>query len=147
VTGVSTSGGHTHAITCDVQQLNTSYTGCYARSIASGDNRGDTDGGWDWDPGFHKAECGANEYVAGLAQTTSGTFQSVMCCAGSPDVVQHYSCMTVSPATLESESPPQGPDFDPGSGNQIASCPLGFYLAGASTSPGPVHKLLCCYIL
>jgi len=147
VSGVSiyTPGNFSDALVCGDTRLATGYSGCYARSITSGhDNRGDTDAGWDWDSGHVKAECSVREYVAGVAQDTSGHFNTVLCCAGS---VNHRSCYTQAPASFATVSG-AGPDFDPNTAgyNDIARCfNDGSYLAGASSGPGAIHKLLCCH--
>ena len=79
VTGLSkpTSGLTAHALRCGDADF--PYTGvgsstfCNYRAFGPNanppTNQGDTDNGVDWDGGYFKGECAANEYVSGFAQT------------------------------------------------------------------------------
>ncbi len=121
-------------------------TACYARAVRSYDNRGDADGGWDWDRGSYKTECAANEYVAGVSQASgNGVLTSVLCC---PASVKHASCDAQVFYNGDSTAY-SGPDWDVG--HYKGQCPAGQYVAGISTPaytsvgiPGAAHAILCC---
>jgi len=90
--GISSSTGpqhQAHAIQCQPAEQSTLPGLCNGRSVATTDNRGTNDG--DWDIGYVKVECAANEYVQGVAQTTSGAISGLLCC---PGLVQHHTCIT-----------------------------------------------------
>ncbi len=139
LTGVSRyqSGiGQAHAVLCG-PEISVTSSGCNARSFDPGDSRGDTDNGVDWDPGFAKGECAANEFVAGVAQSTSGSVDSILCCPGS---FTRASCEAQVFATNNSPGWHE-PDWD--YGFYKGECPAGQVAAGVSAS-GPPHALYCC---
>jgi hypothetical protein len=113
---------------------------CHRVDFPSGDNRFASDPGFsnnDWDSGYYKGECAPNEYVTGVAQSTSGWTTSIECCLGN---VTHQSC-TAHP--LDSS----GLDTDWDSGYLKGTCPLRQYVAGVSTdfrAGGSPHMVLCC---
>jgi hypothetical protein len=120
--------------------------GCYARPVENWSNQGDTDRGWDWDPGSYKTECAASEYVAGISQASgNGALTSILCC---PAWVNHDSCN--SQEFYNGNSPGYvAPDWD--YGNYKGQCPAGQYVAGISTpafpsigTTGAAHAILCC---
>ncbi|HTA17957.1 MAG TPA: neprosin family prolyl endopeptidase [Polyangia bacterium] len=138
ITGVSASSSFSNALECGDVKLSPTYSGCYSRTITTGhDNRGDTDGGLDWDHGYTKDECSVHEYIAGVAQSTSGAFKTILCCAGS---VNHNSCDVQKVGSSSGYG--SGPDFDVNFPK--ARCPDGQYAAGASSVPGGIHALYCC---
>jgi len=142
VTAVSsnTSGGNSHALMCGQQRLAmTTGADCYARPLGSVDNRAFTDNGWDWDFGSVKVECESNFFVQGVAQSTSGTLDAILCCPGS---VAHRSCNAEIFESSDSPSYSGGPDWDPSS--YKGQCPSGKYVAGVSRRSGAAHGLLCC---
>ena len=129
------------------QQTAYANTGtCAPRGVISGDNRGDNDNNWDWDPGSYKTECNANEYVAGVSQWSgNGDLTKVLCC---PAAVTHKSCDTQVFYNSDS-SAYSVPDWDPG--YYKGQCPAGQYVAGVSTPAysyvgltGAAHAVLCC---
>jgi hypothetical protein len=121
-------------------------TGCYARTVENWDDRGDTDNGWDWDPGTYKTECEADEFVAGVSQFSGdGALTSILCC---PAQVTHNSCDAQVFYNGDSQASVQ-PDWDVGF--YKGQCPAGQYVAGISTPayssigiPGAAHAILCC---
>jgi hypothetical protein len=141
-----TNAIQSHAVNCGQQTLVT-YTngqtgsGCYPRNITNGDNRGYDDGGWDWQVGYIKDECGANEYVQGLSQGSNGYVHGLLCCPGN---VTHSSCNVQVFFSSNSDAYGSGPDTDPGYNKGV--CPNGQYVAGVSQDipSGGVYSLLCC---
>jgi hypothetical protein len=136
-------------IECGMPQqsaYNNNGTGCYAQVAEPYDNRGDTDNGWDWDPGSYKTECRANEYVAGVSQWSgNGVLASILCC---PASVTHQSCdaQVFSNGDSRAYTPP-----DWNSGYYKGQCPAGQYVAGISSPAyasvgiiGSAHAILCC---
>ena len=149
VTGLSRFPGQTwdHAVHCAQSAIGPVQAGqCYARARPNWDNRGTTDNGWDWDPGNYKAECNANEYVAGVSQDdSSGVLNEILCC---PTTVTHASC-DVQVFVNGNSSAFSGDDWDPG--YYKGMCPAGQYVAGVSSPAnsssgtiGGAHALLCC---
>jgi hypothetical protein len=163
VVGVSTfaSGiGQPHAVMCSDPQGDSSYsmfqqsTSCHTVNYAyqDGDTHGSVqygtsqqaDGAWfsngDWDPNNYKAECGTNEFMAGISQQTNGKAAGILCCPGG---VGHYSCETQP----FNSSVYDQPDYDWDDGYYKAECPYGRYAGGISvnTSTLTPHELLCCF--
>jgi hypothetical protein len=148
VDGVSKfqSGPRAHAVHCSEHQAQATANQCYARLVQSSDNRGDTDNGWDWDPGSFKTECNAGEYVQGVAQDTGGAgVHSILCC---PSNVRHLTCTTQTFYSADS-SDYSGTDWDPAFFK--GQCQPGEYVAGISTpastsvgAAGAPHAILCC---
>lgn len=116
------------------------HNGCYTRHFSTGDSRGTLATG-DWDPNYHKGECGTNEYVAGVAQDTAHGITAMLCCPGS---VAHNACATRVYHGSDSRESFSSGDWDPG--NWKGECGPGRYVAGVSrsTSSGEPHALLCC---
>jgi hypothetical protein len=135
-----------HAVVCGQQTLATfnggpTGSGCYARNITNGDNRGYNDNGWDWQVNYIKDECGVNEFVEGLSQGKNGYIHGVLCCPGN---VTHQSCESQIFYSSNSLAYGSGPDTDPGYNKGI--CPNGQYVAGVSQNipDGGVYSILCC---
>jgi hypothetical protein len=148
ITSVSraVNGVQSHALQCGPRTIAHDPTGgsCNVRNVFYG-NRGDTDNGWDWDVGSYKAECAANEYVAGISQAANGVLNSILCCPGS---VSHNSC---DAQVFYNNSSPAFQGFDWDVGYYKGQCPSGQYVAGISTpaftsvgTPGAAHAVLCC---
>lgn len=116
------------------------HDGCYARSFSTADSRGTSATG-DWDTGYYKGECGTNEFVAGVAQSTANEITAVLCCPGN---VAHNACSArVFDGQDSRESSTTG-DWD--SNNWKGECGPGRYVGGLSrgTTDGAPHALLCC---
>jgi hypothetical protein len=105
----------------------------------------------DWDSGYFKLECGANEYVAGVsenAQACAGNnaFHAVVCAAASglPDGGLGTACH--DRFLVAGDDRPSGytDDWDPGAFK--AECAVDEFVAGVSVSPdtGAPHAILCC---
>jgi hypothetical protein len=114
---------------------------CRTVDFSTGDNRGTTATG-DWDYGNFKGECAANEYVAGVTQTTSGQVDSLLCCQGN---VSHSSCSAHVLARGDSRETTGSGDWDR---NHYKGECGGYYryAAGVSRNPGSgaVDAILCC---
>jgi hypothetical protein len=144
----SPSSHQAHAILCGDTPLPTTKTACYARAnFNPGNNQGST-GAPDWDPGYYKADCRNDEYVAGVAQTTGGKESAILCCPGSS---RHLSCSLQVFYGQDSPGYHQnnGPDWDSGYSNGM--CPTGHYVTGISANSnaqqgvvGAPHALYCC---
>jgi hypothetical protein len=112
----------------------------------SGADNGNTS---DWDSGYYKGECGANEFVAGISQTPSGAVNNLLCCPGQVTKQNCASVVFFTADNREQENPPSG-DWD--EGHFKGECGPGRYVAGVSRgvnalSPivaGAVHALYCC---
>jgi hypothetical protein len=141
MTGVSEypSGSHqAHGLRCGITSFSTTGSSCVARTGYLG-----TSG--DWDPGYDKLDCQSNEYVSGVAQSTSGTVNKVLCCPG----VTRTSCTTetfYAGNSIDYSSP----DWD--AGYNKGQCPSGYDVRGISkvhySSDGVVgapHRILCCF--
>jgi hypothetical protein len=106
-----------------------------------------TSGSWDWDGGYYKGQCLANEYVAGISQsTTVNSVYSILCCAGN---VNGNSCSTqlmYNQNGFENGSIylTNGLDWD--GGYWKGECGQGRYVAGVSRDVGGgfPHRILCC---
>ena len=135
--------GNSDAILCNENILPVTG-GCDTRILDGSDNRGDTDGGWDWDRGYLKAECDSNEYVQGVSQSYSGSgyLHGILCCPSSQ--ISHSSCQTQTFYSSDSPGESGLADWDP---NFLKGhCPAGWFVEGASQGPsGGVHSLLCCH--
>jgi hypothetical protein len=137
----SETANNSHGIRCGQQVFQTNGAACYARNITNGDNRGYTDNGWDWQPGFIKDECAANEYAQGLSQGQNGYIHGLLCCPGS---VTHQSCEAQAFYSSNSPAFGSGPDTDIGYFKGV--CPAGQYVAGISQNipDGAAYSILCC---
>jgi hypothetical protein len=142
-----TGGSHqAHAVQCGTRTVATTPSSCYARKIP-GNNQGTSE---DWDPGYYKASCGANEFVLGVSQSGTGAVTGVLCCPGGT-AVSHTSCST---QVLYNQNSPAyysnlGADWD--GGYDKGQCPSGQYVAGLSAVyagsqgvPMAPHAILCC---
>jgi hypothetical protein len=116
------------------------HNGCYARYFSTTDSRGTVATG-DWDPGYYKGECGTDEFVAGVAQSTAHEITAVLCC---PGTVAHTSCSARVFDGQDSRETSTTGDWDPNSWK--GECGPGRYVAGLSrsVSGGAPHALLCC---
>ncbi len=142
---VATSGTTTHALECGAGSgvAASARTGCHNVVFSRSDARGTTATG-DWDSGYYKGECAANEYVAGVSQSTQGQMQSILCC--SAPSATHASC-SAAKAMGEGDARESGStsgDWD--YGYYKGECGSGRYIAGVSraVANGRPHKILCC---
>jgi len=136
-------GATTATILCGDYLIGTYPGTCNARSFASGDNRGSFDSGWDWDPGYVKGECGYQEVAGGIAQSTSHSLNTILCCPSTwtPD---HGSCEVETFDSGNSHSYGSGPDWAIGLNKGV--CPVGKSVVGVSRGrSGAAHAILCCY--
>jgi hypothetical protein len=135
-------GSASHAILCGQQVMPAGTGSCsFTRS------RLFDDGGWDWDPGFVKVECGGKDYVSGVSQSLSGNPDGLLCCPAffPPFINNHFNCTTeVFGTSQNSPSYGAGPDWD--FGFYKGQCPLGKEIAGVSKTSNGIHALLCCVI-
>jgi hypothetical protein len=102
---------------------------------------GDAGATWDWSSGRFKGECARNEYVAGVAQSTSGQMDSLLCCPGS---VAKNSCTPKQFEWGDSREASNSGDWD--ATYFKGECGTGRYVAGVSRDPssGRPSTLLCC---
>jgi hypothetical protein len=116
------------------------HNSCYTRHFSTADSRGTSATG-DWDPGFYKGECGTNEFVAGVAQSTGHEITAVLCCPGS---VAHNSCAVRVFDGQDSRESSDSGEWD--AYNWKGECGTGRYVGGISrsVSGGAPHALLCC---
>ena len=105
----------------------------------------------DWDPGYFKLECGANEYVAGVSQNAmpcagNNAFHAVMCAAASglPSGGLGTACRNRFLVASDDRPPGYTDDWDEGAFK--AECAQDEFAAGVSVHPGTgaPHAILCC---
>jgi hypothetical protein len=125
----------------------------------------------DWDVGYYKGECNSGEYVAGVAQSTSGALTHLLCCTGT--ALAKTSCATLTMTGTNTSNEPGDPTaygWDPRNalgdpGNALAprqpspgmtTCGPGRYVAGVSryvadtvvglitVKAGAGHSIYCC---
>jgi hypothetical protein len=148
VVGLSkyTTPPHSHAVRCATQPVAAS-SGCYIRTMYASENRGFSGSG-DWDPGYYKTECGWNEYVAGVSQSTSGVPTGILCCASAS--VAHNNCTTEVLGNAFSAGSPFYFDWDVGfykaRCSDATASPASKIVGVSSTtaSPRTPHSILCC---
>ncbi len=149
VTGVSEDWGSksAHSAFCSMRsnpaETTYSHQRCSYVNFAGGDNRRVTFTG-DWDQGFVKGECAADEYVAGVSQRPDGFLNGILCCAGA---VGHASCSPRYTWAGDTRESAAAGDWD--YGYVKAECGPNRYVAGVArnTRPGQVGGLdaiLCC---
>jgi hypothetical protein len=161
VIGISESIGETgvHSILCgnggdyaNYPQIpqNLSSTGCHDLPFNPTSNLAANPEG-DWAFGSVKAECGLNEYVAGISRAptnppAAGQIDSILCCPGS---VTHRQCENVELFYGQNSRDYTPPDWD--YGYYKGQCLPGKYVAGVaavSVVPfeviGAADILLCC---
>jgi hypothetical protein len=143
--------GRAHALLCsrdlDAFPHDAQGTGCRALDFS----QNNTPISSDWDVGFLKGECAANEFVAGVSQTVgAGALVAILCCPGQ---VAHRGCTTqvfYGQNAAEPGATADTGDWDPTFSK--GQCGPGRYAAGVSrfvgaTGPamaGAAHGLLCC---
>jgi len=140
------SGIQSHAVRCGQPTIPTTGSQCHTREFNGADNRGTTSSG-DWDPNSFKLECGKNEYVLGISQSTAGSLRSILCCPGS-GISRNLGCKTEILFDRNSADYNEY-DWDPNYyKGQCTEQQPGYYVAGVSTPAGWVvgaaHALLCC---
>jgi hypothetical protein len=149
-----TSAPQAHAVMCNSTWNSANFvqssSSCSPIFFDPGDHRLYT-GDSDWDYGYYKAECGQNQFVAGVSQSTSGVVNGILCCTPpSPGAVTHQGCQReLVNSTLDA---PPDPTWDWDNGYYKATCSysdggvLAGYVAGvsANVSSGTVHGILCC---
>ncbi|MDC0713953.1 hypothetical protein POL68_36140 [Stigmatella sp. ncwal1] len=115
-------------------------TGCQSRSVLGGDNRGTTASG-DWDSGYAKAECGLNEYVAGVAQSPDNNFAGILCCPAAGTA--RTSCTPRVFASQDNRETTASGNWD--AAGTKGECGTASFVAGVSRDAnGDPHALLCC---
>jgi len=142
---VDVSISRAHAALCTPDSAATTphgaATGCHALHFANNDVGTIST---DWDLNYYKAECATTEFVAGVAQATTGEITDVLCC---PGAVTHQSCnalMLGSGDVREPGAEAASGDWD--YGYYKGECAPGRYVAGVSRAvSGPAaHGILCC---
>lgn len=140
------ASGYAHAALCSYNDSFT-YPGGNCRAVVFNASNNWPLGSADWDGGYYKGQCQANEYVAGISQSTAGNgVYSILCCAGN---VAGTSCL---PQVMYNQNGfetgsiywTNGLDWD--GGYWKGECAQGRYVAGVSRDPvgGFPHGILCC---
>jgi hypothetical protein len=105
----------------------------------------------DWDPGYFKLECGANEYVVGVSENAlscagNNAFHAVMCAAASglPSAGLGTACHNRLLIASDDRPPGYTDDWDEGAFK--VECAQDEFAAGVSVHPGTgaPHAILCC---
>jgi hypothetical protein len=141
VTGVSLNTNYQmHSVLCVTSTRVNTSTG-RTLDITVSDARADTSQG-DWDAGYRKAECAANEVVSGIARKTSGTgaITTVRCAAGQA----YSSCQKVAYVNGDNRLTQRNGDWAKFAFKN--ECGIGQTVKGVSIDPatGKTHALLCC---
>lgn len=97
--------------------------------------------GTDWDPHFYKWQCGENEYISGVSQTTSLAVHAVRCSTG---FGQTTGCEVKRALSGDDRGNFASGDWD--IGFRKAECPAKKVVVGLSFSPSSlkVNGLMCC---
>lgn len=148
VTGLSQlpGGAYAHAALCTPQKMGQYYLTPGASTVLAMPNESQRSkhyGDVDWDSGYIKLECGAREYISGVAQSPSGTdakFAGIRCSDGIVSLTDNscYTRLVNGP-----KDDPGGLDWD----RYYIKADCGSDLAvGISASPtnGKAHRILCC---
>ena len=139
------SDGFAHAIACGYGSTGTFTGNRTATVVFSGaDNRRRQRAG-DWDIGYHKGECGWNEYVSGVSMDPSTKkVHALRCAAGSLQNGGDNSCETRILSNGDDRGNMASGDWDPG--YYKADCSVGKVVYGVSVhaSTGKPHRILCC---
>ena len=105
----------------------------------------------DWDPGYFKLECGANEYVVGVSENAlpcagNNAFHAVMCAAASGLPSGGLGTACHDRFLDGSDDRPSGYTDDWDLGAIKAECTQDEFAAGLSVHPGTgaPHAILCC---
>jgi hypothetical protein len=142
-----TGGSHqAHAVQCAATTVSTTGSSCYARMFDPNNNQGLAG---DWDVGFYKANCAANEYVQGVSQSTAGRINGILCC---PSIqATHNYCTTEVLYNQNSSSFYTNGTVDWDWGFDKGQCSYGKYVAGVSANysssqgvVGAPHAIECC---
>jgi hypothetical protein len=108
-------------------------------------------GGWDWDPGNIKAECGFHEIVTGVAQSESNEIDAIQCnsaAVGTGALQSHCNVLKFDNQNHCSGNCTGGQDW--AVGFQKNTCGSWQYVKGVSkkgnlqTSNGEISAILCC---
>jgi hypothetical protein len=141
VTGVSTNpnNGVSHSILCTTVSP-TANSHFVTVDYALGDNRRDGSTG-DWDPGFTKGECAANERVVGMSEDPVFGQLSRLQCAGAGIA---RACHTVVFSNGDNRGTTATGDWAPGFFK--GECAPGEIVKGVSKTfcGGSPHAILCC---
>jgi len=109
------------------------------------DDRADTNTG-DWDPGYYKAECGANEVMTGIAEAPGALKMSKILCNWfrAEVMANDSSCQARVFSQTDNRNGTDTGDWAWGyTKNECASNQI---LKGVSANPstGEIHAILCC---
>ena len=119
------------------------YGAATLTDVTTGEHRRANRAG-DWDSGYYKSECGVNEYVSGVSQTTGGRLHGLRCAVGSGLTnggQNNCESHTINP---DDQGPGNVGDWD--FGYHKGECGYGRVMYGVSASPstGAPHRILCC---
>jgi hypothetical protein len=148
IAGLSTTAdaGVPHALLCwnggaefsgqEVAVLSDVATADHRRAARSAYVQGQTD----WDVNHYKSECGLNEYVSGVSQTTAGRMHGLRCASASMSNGGQDGCETHAVATND------GYTWDWDVGYMKGQCGAYKVVVGVSadTATGEPHAILCC---
>jgi hypothetical protein len=148
MTGVSTGGmsAPTHSVQCTSTDTASSFTSGGHTLTISADNDGyGSHNVGDWDYGYFKGECAANEIVTGLSQS-GGALNHVRCSGAARAIASNCHALAI-PTSDNRESPRNNNDW--AVGYLKAECANGSAIAGVSrdVSTGATHAVLCCDFL
>jgi len=130
-----------HSLLCASQSVATGNAAATIGLTAGDQRRAQRSG--DWDAGFVKAECGANEYVSGASMDPSTRRLHALRCAQGSGLTNggQNNCETRRVTADDRGTSATG---DWASGYFKAECSLGKVVFGVSVDAGHAHKILCC---
>jgi len=146
LTGLSmnTTGITPHSMLCVNYGSKFSGTGvATVEDITSGDHRRASRAG-DWDSGYYKSECGLNEYMSGVSQSTAGKLRGLHCSSGAGLTNGGQNNCETHTVNPNDQGAGNAGDWD--FGYFKGECGNGKVAYGLSTNPstGAPHRILCC---
>jgi hypothetical protein len=145
VTGLSqrTSSSAADAVLCAPNGIFTGVGRATVTDLSNGDHRRSSRAG-DWDFGYFKSECGANEYVSGISMNPSNRKLHGLSCASAGLANGGTSNCETHLVTQDDRGDTAYGDWDPGA--HKGQCSPGKVVYGVSTvtTTGNPHRILCC---
>ncbi len=143
LSGLSTQSGpnRTHRGLCGAVSPSLSHSTYSVLSATAGNNRL-TSRLSDWDSGYSKIECGANQHLAGISvDPTTYRVHAALCGTGTTNTTSNCQTVTVDNSANHNFA---SPDWD--SGYYKHQCPAGKAAVGFSVpaTAGTPRRLLCC---
>jgi hypothetical protein len=104
-------------------------------------------GGWDWDPGFFKGQCGWDRDIVGVSQVPGGKLGALRCAydLGYNSPVSQSACTVHTVNTAGAQSNPDKPaDWDVGFYKTECDVSTEIMKGVSHDGSGHLHAILCC---